>query len=256
MKRIALLITLLLMITSSAFSEKPNGKDYSAMSLDELNIIRNELINELTLVDNARQTKIDSTYTYGNVLGTIKELFPDENFAIGVKNSCGKTSVNDEVTQDDLDKIYAMATLVPGRINDLTGISLLRNCSYFDFVYEGTTLPDEMQYAYWIEHLEIGNPFAPIPLSIVPEWIGNLTKLTWLDIENSQISELPDTICNLYQLEHLNVANTGISELPSNIGNMTSLKHLDISYTKITALPDSIHNLNLTTINMSGLPLT
>ena len=53
-------------------------------------------------------------------------------------------------------------------------------------------------------------------------------------------------------MTYLGLENTQLTELPETIGNLRKLKTLNISNTKISALPDSIWTLELEEIDMAG----
>ncbi|AES69664.1 putative P-loop containing nucleoside triphosphate hydrolase, leucine-rich repeat domain, L [Medicago truncatula] len=86
----------------------------------------------------------------------------------------------------------------------------------------------------------------------LPDSIGNLVQLRYLDISFSYIESLPDTICNLYNLQTLILSKcTTLTKLPIRIGNLVSLRHLDISGTNINELPVEIGGLeNLLTLTL------
>lgn len=254
MKRtMAIIVSILLLsvVLAEAAIADTVGKDYASMTIEELTEERNRLLLELTKINTARGNLMKTQSPTGS-LGKIKDLFPDENFAIAVRDACGKFSIEQEVTQEDLDRVWIMnSSFVTGPIGDLTGISLLRKCNWYEFRYTGTHFPEEMKQATWLKYLY----FNSSNIEEIPDWIDCLAELSTLELSYSKITTLPDSICNLPNLGRLCIDGTNVAELPANIGNLSSLKTLDISNTKITALPESIYSLSLETIRMKGLPI-
>ncbi|XP_031486915.1 disease resistance protein TAO1-like [Nymphaea colorata] len=107
-------------------------------------------------------------------------------------------------------------------------------------------------------------------LTDIPDSIGNLTKLSSLDVSHCKcLSTLPDSIENLPELQELRLnyckslstlphsirkltllkrleldSCESLSSLPDFIGNLTELEVLVASYKSLSTLPDSIGNLS------------
>lgn len=60
----------------------------------------------------------------------------------------------------------------------------------------------------------------------VPESIGSLTNLGWLDIRSIPLEELPKSIVKLENLEWLNLSFTDLEEIPKELFDLESLQHI------------------------------
>ncbi|HHG85371.1 MAG TPA: leucine-rich repeat domain-containing protein, partial [Bacteroidetes bacterium] len=64
------------------------------------------------------------------------------------------------------------------------------------------------------------------PLASLPDGLGKLEKLNYVEISSTNIEKLPATISNWKSVEELNVSGNNLVELPEEIGGMESLQVL------------------------------
>ncbi|KAL4578618.1 hypothetical protein LXL04_014745 [Taraxacum kok-saghyz] len=78
----------------------------------------------------------------------------------------------------------------------------------------------------------------------LPEDIGHLESLEWLNLRLTPVKHLPDSICMLKRLKTLLLARCYVLEkLPEDIGLLESLEELSAAYCKIRDVPSSICKL-------------
>ncbi|XP_058753630.1 putative disease resistance protein At3g14460 [Vicia villosa] len=85
----------------------------------------------------------------------------------------------------------------------------------------------------------------------VPNSIGNLLYLQYLNLSHTKIERLPSETCKLYNLQFLLLAGCKrLTELPEDIGKLVNLRHLDVSDTALREMPVQIAKLeNLHTLS-------
>ena len=66
-------------------------------------------------------------------------------------------------------------------------------------------------------------------ITSIPNWIGQLSNLSSLDIADNKLSALPDGIGQLSKLSSLSIHNNQLTALPDWIGQLSYLSSLDIS---------------------------
>lgn len=91
----------------------------------------------------------------------------------------------------------------------------------------------------------------------LPDNIGNLKSLKYLDISASNITTLSNSIGELTNLEALDLSFNEIQQLPSEFIKLTKLSSLDLSGTELERLPDGFFdNLNgLECLNLNNTKL-
>jgi Leucine-rich repeat (LRR) protein len=91
----------------------------------------------------------------------------------------------------------------------------------------------------------------------LPGSIGNLENLEELRLEgNRSLTALPDSITKLRQLQVLNLSDMSLNHLPENMGAFENLRKLSLdNNSELKKLPDSIINLShLRSLTLSGCP--
>ncbi|MBC2262875.1 leucine-rich repeat domain-containing protein, partial [Listeria sp. FSL L7-0091] len=177
----------------------------------------------------------------------ISEIFPDPNVAREVQRVLGKDSVDEEITQSDLDAIYDINFR---DVRDATGIERLTNLAYLSIVGEDLYLDANVVAGMSsLEHLYVINcnmvdisPLAylenltalDISLNQISDLtsLANLTNLTYLRIAGNQISDLTP-LAGLTQLIDLDVSNNQISDV-SPLADLTNILYLEVSRNQIS----------------------
>jgi Leucine-rich repeat (LRR) protein len=102
-----------------------------------------------------------------------------------------------------------------------------------------TSIPDAIWKLNNLQLLKIQGS-----ISSLPKKIGNLTKLTYLDLENNNLTSLPSTFGNLKNLNILYLDGNKLINLSDSIGLLRKLQVLRISNNLLSSLPDSLSKLN------------
>ncbi|WVZ14940.1 hypothetical protein V8G54_012506, partial [Vigna mungo] len=98
----------------------------------------------------------------------------------------------------------------------------------------------------YIQHLDLSrNYFA---LSYIPELMGSITNLIYLDLFHSCFSgRIPSTLGNLLQLRYLDLGENFLwGKIPIEIGNIKHLQYLDLGLFYLSGkIPSQIGNLRM-----------
>ncbi|XP_013181297.1 PREDICTED: leucine-rich repeat and calponin homology domain-containing protein 1-like isoform X2 [Papilio xuthus] len=117
-------------------------------------------------------------------------------------------------------------------------------------------VPDEVTTYVYLEKLLLSQNI----IRSVPETVGGLQSLTYLDLSSNQLTELPREVCQM-PLQVLLVPDNLLATLPKEIGKMTSLAELDASNNRLTQVPMTLGDcaglraLDLSNNQLGLLPL-
>ncbi|XP_061379143.1 leucine-rich repeat and calponin homology domain-containing protein isoform X2 [Danaus plexippus] len=117
-------------------------------------------------------------------------------------------------------------------------------------------MPEEVTTYIYLEKLLLSQNI----IRSIPDSVGGLQSLTYLDLSSNQLTELPREVC-LMPLQVLLLQDNLLTSLPKEIGKMTSLAELDASNNKITQVPMTLGDctglrcLDLSNNQLGLLPL-
>ncbi|XP_056638056.1 leucine-rich repeat-containing protein 47-like [Diorhabda sublineata] len=79
-----------------------------------------------------------------------------------------------------------------------------------------------------------------------------LNFLNYLNIHETELSEIPDAISNLCNLQTLVLHSNKLEEINVNVSKLNKLKILDLSRNFLKCIPESFSNLPLVTLNLNS----
>ncbi|XP_027909655.1 putative disease resistance RPP13-like protein 1 [Vigna unguiculata] len=121
--------------------------------------------------------------------------------------------------------------------------------SYWSWYCETLTL----ELIFKLKCLHVLSFCGCVNLKEVPETIGDLMHLRFLDLSNTGIQKLPNTMCSLCDLQTLKLNScVNLKELPCNFHKLTNLRCLELIKNSLTKMPMHIGKLkNLEIFMMS-----
>ncbi|TYV67277.1 LPXTG cell wall anchor domain-containing protein [Listeria monocytogenes] len=186
----------------------------------------------------------------------ISSIFPDANLAEAIRDKLGKSSVDDVVTQAELDGI-TIFLVRNKRIVDISGVENLTNLS--ELILESNQISDISPVANLTNLIVLNlnnNQISDIsPLSNLTSLdelslgsnyisdispVASLTNLTWLELFRNQLNDI-SPLSNLTDLNNLYLDNNKISDI-SPVANLTNLISLNLANNQISDI-SSLSNL-------------
>jgi len=160
--------------------------------------------------------------------------------------------------ESDIYDVFGMSNNIPSSPNDVRRF----DCYHRDYIKVwilGKLAEYNVDWVCNLTKLYLNyNYWSRLPkLSYLPESIGNLTNLEYLDLRGNQLIILPESIENLTRLTELYLDNNRLTFLPESIGNFTLLTELYLRGNQLTILPESIGVLtNLTELYLCENQIT
>jgi hypothetical protein len=86
---------------------------------------------------------------------------------------------------------------------------------------------------------------------LIPNEIGQLTKLESLNLSENLISNVPNTVSQLKSLKQLNLSKNKLLKIPVGVCQISQLDHLDLSQNTIDVITDSVEGLSCIELNLN-----
>ncbi|EKZ4847561.1 InlB B-repeat-containing protein [Listeria monocytogenes] len=168
----------------------------------------------------------------------ISVIFPDATLAEVIRAELGKNSVDDVITQAELNTIFDLSVKNKGRV-DLSGVENLTSLSWL--VLHNTEISDlsPVKDLKRLSTLQV----TSCGISDISS-LSNLTSLTSLYLESNNISDL-SPLANLTGLTHLRLDGNEISDI-SSLSRLVRLGLLNLENNQISDV-SPLKNLSLLT---------
>ena len=101
-------------------------------------------------------------------------------------------------------------------------------------------LPEGVGELPYLEYLDVSHH----AIQTVPKFIKNLKRLKVLKLSSNKIATIAGEIGKLVLLESFDLNDNLIKEIPASIGNLRKLKYLELAGNEIFHLPESIGRLS------------
>ncbi|WP_219931321.1 Ig-like domain-containing protein, partial [Listeria monocytogenes] len=178
----------------------------------------------------------------------ISVIFPDATLAEVIRAELGKNSVDDVITQAELNTIFDLAVKSKGRV-DLSGVENLTSLSWL--VLDNTEISDlsPVKDLKRLSNLQV----TGCGISDISS-LSNLTSLTSLYLESNNISDL-SPLANLTGLTFMRLDGNEISDL-SSLSRLVRLSLLNLTNNQISDVSPLKNLSHLTNISIANQSLT
>ncbi|EAG1723501.1 internalin [Listeria monocytogenes] len=174
----------------------------------------------------------------------ISSIFPDANLAEAIRDKLGKSSVDDVVTQAELDGILDITAFGRG-IVDISGVENLTNLTRLELFHNQISDVSPLSNLTSLDELSLSsNQISDVsPLS-------NLTNLSDLRLDSNQISDI-SPLSNLTDLNSLYLEENQLNDI-SPLSNLTDLNSLYLSSNQISDVSPLSNLTNLSDLRLNS----
>ncbi|QHO22262.1 Putative disease resistance RPP13-like protein [Arachis hypogaea] len=129
----------------------------------------------------------------------------------------------------------SLGHLISKDFNSIVKLKSLRTSLYIDDLFSMENRESKFKYLRVLSFHK---------LDVLPESMGELIHLRYLNLSWCNINRLPESLCNLYNLQTLILYGcTKLTMLPSGMHNLVNLRHLDLRGTSLEEMPGGISKL-------------
>lgn len=147
---------------------------------------------------------------------------------------------NNQLTQlPDLTPMAKLKTLFISRNPvPVSGISLLPPSlqSFYGYDTDFSEIPVSLQNCKHLQNLIITKG----TITSIPDWVGSLDSLRWLNLEKNSITQIPASLAQLPVLEKLVLSQNHIDSIPPGLFGMPSLLELSINNNPVHHIPPTL----------------
>nr|POF11751.1 putative disease resistance rpp13-like protein 1 [Quercus suber] len=138
--------------------------------------------------------------------------------------SCSMDQLNGPERFVDLQELRSLRSFLPLRSSNTSRCTALSNIVSDVWLQ----IPKQLRVVSFSGH----------SITELPEILGQLIHLRYLDLSHTLIRELPRSTCSLYNLQTLLLSSChNLTVLPDNIGDLVNLRHLDVTETSLREMP-------------------